>query len=112
MHGMTNDLNHSEHWIPLDFESARIDPGQRLGSHTLTVSGHKPRDSEKGAPVKLAPATYIVQPAYWEISVLWDDTNAIFQSLVPFEVSIPLDTIRGTQGVEIVGENRSEKLAL
>jgi hypothetical protein len=109
---MVKGPNDSEHWILVDFESARINAGSRPGSYTLTVSGYKPSDSERGSPVKLVPATYVVRPAYWKISVLWNDANAIFQSVTPFEISISLDSICGTQGVEIIGKNRSEKISL
>jgi len=99
-------------WLPLDFSKAVVAPGKTPGSLVLTVSGLKPRDAEGGAPVKLQPLKYETQPEYWKIEVLWDSSNAIFQVVTPFTVSIPLDGIRGTKGIEVAGETKRQKISL
>jgi hypothetical protein len=99
-------------WLPLDFSKAVVAPGKTPDSLVLTVSGQKPRDAEGGAPVKLQPLTYVTQPEYWKIEVLWDSTNAIFQVVTPFTVSIPLDGIRGTRGIEVAGETKKQKISI
>ena len=76
----------------------------------LTVTGETSSCSQLGCPVKLVPVTYVAQPEYWRIEVLWDCADAIFKSICPFEVSIALDGIAGSKGVEVVGRTRSEKL--
>jgi hypothetical protein len=98
-------------FIPLDFRKAAVAPGEKPGSLVLTVSGDKPRDAEGGAKVKLEPMTYEVQPEYWKIEVLWDPENAIFPVVTPFQVSIPLEGIRGTKGVEVVGQTKRQKIS-
>jgi len=102
---------HQEKWVPVDFENAEIHPGEKPGSKILTVTGNAPRSSERGCPVKLVPAVYVAQPEYWVIKVMWDSADAIFTSLCPFNVSIPLDQICGTKGIEVVGKTRSVRLS-
>lgn len=99
-------------WVPLDFRKAVVKPGATAGSLVLTVTGDKPREAAGGAPVKLQPLTYEVQPEYWKVEVLWDTANTTIPAIVPFSVSISLDEIRGTKGVEVVGQSRSQKISI
>ena len=99
-------------WVPLDFRKAAVVAGQTPGSLVLTVSGDKPRDSERGTKVKLEPLTYETTPEYWKIEVLWDSADAIVPMVTPFTVSITLDRIRGTKGVEVVGQTKKQKLSI
>jgi hypothetical protein len=103
---------HQPTWVPLDFRKAVVVPGQTPGSLVLTVSGDKPRDALHGATVKLEPKRYESQPEYWKIEVLWDTSNATVPFVKPFTVSIPLDGITGTKGVEVVGQSRSQKISI
>ena len=103
---------HQSNWVPLDFRKAVVDAGQEPGSLVLTVTGDKPRDAQRGSPVKLEPLTYATQPEYWKIEVLWDSANANLPMVTPFKVSILLDRIRGTKGVEVVGQTRSQKISI
>jgi len=102
---------HQSNWVPLDFRKAVVDAGQEPGSLVLTVTGDKPRDAQRGSPVKLEPVAYTTQPEYWKIEVLWDSANANLPMVTPFTVSISLDGIRGTKGVEVVGQTRSQKIS-
>ena len=99
-------------WVPVNFEKAEILPGAKPGSHILKVTGHTPSASGDGCPVKLQPSVYVVQPEYWRIEVMWNRHNAIFQSLCAYEVSIPLDRFQGKKGIEVVGEDNSEKITI
>ncbi len=98
-------------WVPVDFDKAELQPGSVPGSLVLAVSGNTSSSSSRGCPVKLVPATYVAQPDYWRIEVLWDRADAIFQSICPFSVSIPLDGIRGRLGIELIGKTISQRLA-
>lgn len=77
----------------------------------LTVSGDKPRDAPGGAKVKLEPLTYEAQPEFWKIEVLWDSAKASVPFVTPFKVSIPLDGICGTKGIEVVGQTRKQRIS-
>jgi hypothetical protein len=98
-------------WVLVDFEKAEVGPGSKAGSLVLTVTGNTPSSSPSGTEVKLSPVAYVTQPDFWRIEVLWDRAGAIFQSLHPYSVSMPVDGVRGEQGVEVVGRTRSEKVA-
>jgi hypothetical protein len=52
---------------------------------------------------------YFVQPEYWQISVEWDRAEAILQSVTPCKVSLPLAGVLGSNGVDVVGRDKSEK---
>ncbi|HEY6252204.1 MAG TPA: hypothetical protein VI685_19795 [Candidatus Angelobacter sp.] len=96
----------------MDFRKAVVAPGATPGSLVLTVTGDKPREARGGAPVKLQPLSYEVQPEYWKVEVLWDTANANVPAIAPFSVSISLDGIRGTKGIEVVGQSRSQKISI
>lgn len=98
-------------WLPLDFRKAVIVPGETPGSLVLKVSGDKPRDAQGGAPVKLAPLSYQAQPEYWKIEVLWDTTDTVVPFVTPFSVSLSLDEIRGSKGIEVVGQTKKQKIS-
>ena len=71
----------------------------------LIVSGEV---TSGGGTVELSPMVYVTQPEYWEVEVLWDRTNALFQVITPYEVSIPLSAIRGTKGFSVLGERMTK----
>lgn len=103
---------HQPTWVPLDFRKAVVVPGETPGSLVLTVTGDKPRNALRGAAVKLQPLTYDSQPEYWKIEVLWDTANANVPIVTPFTVSIAVDQLRGTKGIEVVGQSRSQKISI
>ena len=102
---------HQANWVPLDFRKALVVPGDVPGALRLTVSGDKPRDAVGGSRIKLEPLAYTTQPEYWKIEVLWDSANANVPMVTPFTVSIPLDGICGTKGIEVVGQTKSQKIS-
>ena len=106
----TTPQHHQEQWVQVDFERAEIHPGDTPGSLILTVTGNTPSSSAAGCPVQLVPRTYVTPPQLWVIEVMWDRADAIFQTVCPFQVSLPLEGIRGTKGLEIVGHTCSQQL--
>lgn len=102
---------HRPNWVPLDFRKALVEPGDSPGALRLTVSGDKPRNAVGGSAVKLEPLTYTNRPEYWKIEVLWDSANANLPMVTPFTVSILLDGICGTKGIEVVGQTKSQKIS-
>lgn len=95
----------------IDFDRAKI---VTLESHppqyVLVVSGTKPYVN---MTVRLSPLTYIRQPEHWGIEVVGQLPGGIgLPALGAYEVSLPLAGIMGTEGVEVIGATRSEKLDL
>ena len=94
----------------IDFEQAKVHPGIVSGSYILVVQGTKPCLNMK---VELVPLVYVKQPEYWGIEVVGCVPNGIcLPALAPYTVSIPLDGIKGSKGIEVIGATRSEKIAL
>ena len=52
--------------------------------------------------------TYIRQPDYWGIEVTGTLTGVGLAPPAPYVVSIPLDGITGTRGIEVIGAHRSQ----
>ena len=79
---------------------------------TLTVSGTLPFPME----VSLVPLTYVSRPQWWGIQVV----GAIEQgphasnpiTAIPYSVNLDLQGVTGTEGVEVIGATRTERLAV
>lgn len=99
------------HWISVDFATAKIETDPTTKVRTLVVKGDTPSASSDGNTVKLEPVHYVVQPDFWRVQVMWDDTNSLFQTLTPYEAKLDLKGASGKKGVEVVGESRSEKIS-
>lgn len=90
-----------EHAETLTFESF---PPQFV----LNVTGIKPYLNME---VELVPLVFVRQPEYWGIEVVGPLRGGIMlPALAPYTVSISLIGITGTEGVEVIGANRSEKI--
>jgi hypothetical protein len=101
-------LPQSEACRLIDFEEAEIVtleifPPQQV----LVVSGTKPY---RNMEVTLRPRTYIRQPEYWGIEVVGCLPGLGLPALAPYTVSIRLSGFMGTEGIEVVGATRSEKI--
>jgi len=59
--------------------------------------------------VRLVPVVYIQQPEYWLIEVVGCLHGVGLPAEAPYIVSIPLDGITGTKGIEVIGATRSEE---
>ena len=59
--------------------------------------------------VALVPFVYVRQPEYWEIEVVGTLRGPALPVPTPYSVSIRLDGILGTRGVEVVGATRRQR---
>jgi len=104
-----NELPKAESPRLIDFERAEVVtlesfPPQFL----LRVAGTKPYANML---VDLVPLVYFRQPEYWGIEVVGRLPGGIgLPALAPYDVSISLSGITGTEGVEVIGANRSERI--
>ncbi|MDQ4145866.1 MAG: SSI family serine proteinase inhibitor [Actinomycetota bacterium] len=94
----------------VDFEKAELVALERRSDqHVLIVAGMKPASMK----VDLVPLVYSQQPEYWVIEVVGHNPGGIvLPASVPYTVSLPLTGLVGTQGVEVYGASRSERLAV
>ena len=75
--------------------------------YVLIVSGTKPYLNME---VSLRPRIYIQQPEYWGIEVVGCLPGFGIPVLTPYTVSLRLTGFLGTEGIEVIGATRSEKL--
>src|SRR4051812_32412444 len=94
----------------IPFEEAKVVPGFIPETWILIVSGTKPCINME---VRLIPRIYIQRPEYWGIEVTGILPGGIcLTATAPYSVSLPLDSVLGTKGIEVIGSNRSEKIAV
>jgi hypothetical protein len=74
--------------------------------YVLVVAGTKPY---LNMTVQLIPRVYVRQPEYWGIEVVGCLPGLGLPALAPYTVSISLNGITGTKGIEVIGATRSEK---
>ena len=91
----------------IDFERAEVRPGFLPETYILVVSGTKPYLNMQ---VELSPLVYIRQPEYWGIEVIGSLPGIGLLGPTPYTVSLPLDGIRGSLGIEILGANQTQLL--
>jgi hypothetical protein len=68
--------------------------------------------------VSLVPLVYVSQPQYWGIQVVGSTgpdtgprpTQPI--SAIPYSVELDLEGVNGTEGVEVIGANCTERIAV
>jgi hypothetical protein len=96
----------SESFRLIDFTEARVITGIVPGRYILVVSGEKPYLNME---VSLSPRIYIRQPEYWGIEVVGGLPGIGLPATAPYHISLPLDGIVGTKGIEVIGANRSER---
>ena len=90
----------------IDFDRCEVRPGFLPGSYILIVEGMKPYANMQ---VDLVPLIYIQQPKYWGIEVVGCLRGIGLPVLTPYTVSIPLDGILGTKGIEVIGATTRKK---
>jgi hypothetical protein len=93
----------------IDFERAEVRPGFLPGTFILVVSGTKPYLNMQ---VTLSPLVYVRQPEYWGIEVIGTLPGIGLPALAPYTVSLPLDSIRGSIGIEVIGANETQLIDL
>jgi hypothetical protein len=91
----------------IDFTKCEVRPGFLPDTYVLIVAGLKPYVNMH---VDLVPLIYIRQPEYWEIEVVGCLRGIGLPVLTPYTVSLPLDGVRGVQGIEVVGANRRKRV--
>ena len=91
----------------IDFEDAQVIGGFITDTYILTVSGTKPYFNME---VRLNPVIYVRQPEYWRIEVIGILPGFGLPALAPYSVSLPLDGILGTKGIEVVGASESRQI--
>lgn len=94
----------------LDFDTAEIlvlegDPPH----YVLAVSGTKPYFNME---VRLAPVVYVRQPDHWGIEVIGCAAGLVLPAEAPFSVTLPLAGAMGTEGIEVVGASRAQRLSV
>ena len=94
----------------IDFTRAEVRPGIVNGTFVLIVAGEAPAASMR---VELVPAVYIQRPDFWEIEVVGCLSGPVcLPGTKPYVEALPLDGITGTQGIEIVGASRRQRIRL
>jgi hypothetical protein len=90
----------------INFTRAEVRSGFVPNKYFLIVSGTKP---DVNMTVELSPLIYIRQPEYWGIEVIGRLPGIGLPMTAPYSVSIPLDEILGTKGIEVIGANKRKK---
>jgi len=90
----------------IDFEKAEIRPGFVSKTWILIVSGTKPYVNME---VKLQARLYIRRPEYWGIEVMGCLHGIALPATAPYSVSMQLNAVTGTKGIEVIGATRSVK---
>ncbi|MGW2147348.1 hypothetical protein ACWCOT_23805 [Nonomuraea bangladeshensis] len=84
----------------IDFDEARVVPGIVPNTFILVVNGTKPYLTMH---VELSPLVYVRQPDHWGIEVVGRLRGIGLPATAPYSVSLPLDGILGTKGIEVIG---------
>jgi hypothetical protein len=91
----------------IKFTNAKVVAGFVPNTWFLVVTGTKPY---LNMTVKLSPLIYITRPTYWGIEVTGSLPAFGLPGTAPYTVSIPLDGITGTKGIEVIGANKKQKI--
>ena len=94
--------------VDFDFVEVR-EPAGASGSRLLLVSGVK---AWADLRVTLEPLAFRETPEFRVIEVVGRLTGSGVPALVDFSVALPLETVRGSKGIEIVGATKSERRLL
>lgn len=94
----------------VEFENAEIATRPMFPPYyVLVVSGTKPVSMK----VDLVPLIYVQQPDYWGIEVVGSlPSGIVLPAFGPYTVSLSLAGVTGTEGIEVIGANRSEQLGV
>ena len=92
----------------IDFEEATVHPGIIPETWFLVVSGTKPCLNME---VELQPLVYVRCPDYWGIEVVGSLPNGIcLPAEAPYTATIPLAGVTGSEGIEVIGANKKQKI--
>jgi hypothetical protein len=90
----------------IDFEKVEIRPGFVSKTWILIVSGTKPYVNME---VELQARLYIRRPEYWGIEVIGCLHGIALPTTAAYSVSMQLNGVTGTKGIEVIGATRSFK---
>ena len=93
----------------IHFSETAIRPGIVNDTYILIVSGTK---AYINIDVRLSPRFYPKQPEYWAIEVVGCLTGIALPATAPYQVVIPLDGIRGTEGIEVKGASPCKEIKI
>ncbi|HJU22485.1 MAG TPA: hypothetical protein VJ891_08245 [Casimicrobiaceae bacterium] len=94
----------------IDFDLVEVRERTGLGGgRLLVVSGIKPWLDLR---VTLEPRSYREAPDFWAIELVGRLTASGLPGLVDFSVALPLESVQGRIGIEIVGATKSEQRVL
>jgi len=93
----------------VDFDFVEVREAAPSGGRLLLVSGIKPWADLR---VTLEPLSYREMPDFWVIEVVGRLAASGLRALVDFSVALPLESIQGRIGIEIVGATKSERRVL
>jgi hypothetical protein len=91
----------------IDFDNAIVRPGFVPKTYFLIVTGKKPYLNMQ---VHLSPLIYVKKPEFWGIQVVGTSPGIDIPVVTPYFVSIPLNGIIGTKGIEVIGANKKKKI--
>jgi hypothetical protein len=94
----------------IPFKTAKVVPGIVSGTHILIVSGTTACVNMK---VRLSPLIYIRCPDYWGIEVIGElkGGHCIIGIVpTPFTVSMQLNGMIGSKGIEVLGAKQAKKI--
>lgn len=100
------DLQASTSTKLIAYENAEVRPGFVNDTWFLHVSGEAPCLNMQ---VQLVPMIYITCPDHWGIEVTGTLNGFCLDAMKPFDITIPLQHITGSQGIEVIGANRRQK---
>lgn len=105
------DLPRTESVRLIDFDLAEVLTLESFPPQfVLVVTGTKPFLNME---VELVPLVFVRQPEFWGIEVVGRLPGGIgLTAVAPYTVSINLSGITGTEGIEVIGATRSEKLRI
>ena len=93
----------------INFTRAEVRPGFVPNTWILIVSGTKPY---LNMTVRLSPLIYIRRPEYWGIEVIGSLPGMGLPATAPYTVSLPLDGILGTKGIEVIGASKKKRIVV
>ena len=100
----------SESHKVLPISSYELRPGSQAGTWILVVRGHAPCLNTN---VSLEPSIYVQQPEYWRIEVVGSTPGGIcLTGVKEYTAVLPLAGTTGTKGIELVGRDGSEQIAV
>jgi hypothetical protein len=92
----------------INFDKAEVITGFVPGKYILVVSGTAPCIN---MIVELSPLVYAKRPEYWGIEVIGSLPGGICLTAIKhYTESLPLDSVLGTKGIEVIGANQRLKI--